>query len=114
MPDELPAYLGEVPAGRRGLAHYNHHMNSLLFRAHAVQRMFERGVSVGKVREALNAEDVIEDYTSEMPEPSRLLFGLQGKRPFHMVTSENKEHITIITVYVPSPDKWKKDSRSRR
>ena len=34
-------------------------MNSLLFRAHAVQRMFERGVSVGKVREALKAEDVI-------------------------------------------------------
>lgn len=95
-------------------SHYNHLMNSILFRAHAVQRMFERGVSVGKVREALKAEDVIEDYTSEMPEPSRLLFGMQGKRPFHMVTSENNAHTTIITVYLPSRDKWKKDSRSRR
>ena len=89
-------------------------MNSLLFRAHAVQRMFERGISIGRVREALKAEDVIEDYTSEMPEPSRLLFGVQGKRPFHVVTSENERQTTIITVYLPSPDKWKKDSRSRR
>ena len=95
-------------------AHYNHHMNPLLFRAHAVQRMFERGISIGRVREALKAEDVIEDYTSEMPEPSRLLFGAQGKRPFHVVTSENERQTTIITVYLPSPDKWKKDSRSRR
>lgn len=110
--DELPVVFGGgwVGAG----SHYNDHMNSLLFRAHAVQRMFERGVSVGKVREALKAEDVIEDYTFEMPEPSRLLFGMQGRRPFHVVTSENTKHITIITVYLPSPDKWKKDSRSRR
>jgi hypothetical protein len=89
-------------------------MNSILFRAHAVQRMFQREVSVSKVREALQAADVIEDYSSEMPEPSRLLFGLQGKRPFHVVTSENERQTTIITVYLPSPDKWKKDSRSRR
>lgn len=95
-------------------SHYNHRMNSLLFRAHAVQRMFERGISIGKVRAALKAEDVIEDYTSEMPEPSRLLFGLQGNRPFHVVTSENEKQTTVITVYLPTPDKWKKDSRSRR
>ena len=89
-------------------------MNPLLFRAHAVQRMFQRGVSVSKVREALKVADVIEDYSSEMPEPSRLLFGLQGKRPFHVVTSENERQTTVITVYLPTPDKWKKDSRSRR
>lgn len=89
-------------------------MNSILFRAHAVQRMFKREISVSKVREALQIADVIEDYSFETPEPSRLLFGLQGRRPFHMVTSESQCHITIITVYLPSPDKWKKDLRSRR
>ncbi|GAB1470022.1 hypothetical protein MASR2M66_08990 [Chloroflexota bacterium] len=76
--------------------------------------MFERAVSIHKVREALKAEDVIEDYSVEMPEPSRLLFGLQGRRPFHVVTSENHVRTTVITVYLPSPDKWKKDLRSRR
>jgi len=89
-------------------------MFPILFRAHAVQRMFEREVPVNKVREAVKAADVIEDYSSEMPEPSRLLFGTKGKRPFHVVTSENHNYITIITVYLPMPDKWKKDWRSRR
>jgi hypothetical protein len=91
-------------------------MSSILFRAHAVQRMFEREISVGKVRRAVETADVIEDYSSEMPEPSRLLLAFQGKRPFHVVTSENhsSEQTTIITVYLPSADKWKKDFRSRR
>lgn len=89
-------------------------MNPILFRAHAVQRMFERGVSAEKVREAVIRADVIEDYSSEMPEPGCLLFGSQGKRPFHVVTSQNEGRVTVITVYLPSPGQWKNDSRSRR
>jgi hypothetical protein len=83
---------------------------------HAVQRMFERNISAKKVREALETGATIEDYSSEMPEPSRLILGFQGKRPFHVVTSENPETsvITIITVYIPDSSKWTKDSRSRR
>jgi hypothetical protein len=78
--------------------------------------MFERNVSVKKVCEALEMGETIEDYSSEMPEPSRLILGFQGKRPFHVVTSDNPEtnETTIITVYIPDADKWKKDSRSRR
>lgn len=88
----------------------------LLFRVHAVQRMFERNVSVRKVARALQFGEVIDDYSSEMPEPSRLILGFQGKRPFHIVTSENmeKNEITIITVYLPDPQKWTKDFRKRR
>jgi len=88
----------------------------ILFRVHAVQRMFERSISVKKVSQALQSGETIEDYSIEMPEPSRLILGFQGKHPFHVVTSENPEtnEITIITVYVPDPDKWKKDFRSRR
>jgi len=78
--------------------------------------MFERGISEKKVRQVLEAGDVIEDYSAEMPEPGRLILGFQGKRPFHVVASENMEtkEITIITVYVPDPDKWEKDFRSRK
>ena len=86
------------------------------FRIHAVQRMFERNISAKKVRQALEVGETIEDYSSEMPEPSRLILGFQGKRPFHMVTSENPEtnETTIITVYIPDSNKWNKDSKSRR
>ena len=87
-----------------------------IFRIHAVQRMFERNISSKKVHQALETGETIEDYSSEMPEPSRLILGFQGKRPFHVVTSENPEtnETTIITVYIPDPNKWNKDSRSRR
>ena len=88
----------------------------ILYRVHAIQRMFEREIAAGKVRKALEAGDVIEDYSAEMPEPSRLVMGFQGKRPFHIVTSENmaENMITVVTVYLPDPNKWKKDGRSRR
>jgi len=88
----------------------------IIFRVHAVQRMFERNVSARRVSQALKSGEVIEDYSAEMPEPSRLMLGFQGKRPFHVVTSENRtaNEVTIITVYIPDPEKWNKDFRSRR
>ena len=70
----------------------------LLFRVHAVQRMFERNISAMKVRQALDTGETIEDYSSEMPEPSRLILGFQGKRPFHVVTSENPEHRQAVSL----------------
>jgi len=87
-----------------------------LFRIHAVQRMFERNISAKKVSRALQSGETIEDYSAEMPEPSRLILGFQGKRPFHVVTSENLEtnETTIITVYIPDSNKWNKDFRSRK
>lgn len=86
------------------------------FRVHAIQRMFERKVSVGSVSQALQSNEIIEDYSAEMPEPSRLILGFQGKRPFHIVTSENLEtnEVTIVTVYIPDPNKWNKNFRDRK
>jgi len=89
---------------------------TLFFRIHAVQRMFERNISVKKVSQALQSGETIEDYSAEMPEPSRLILGFQGKRPFHVVSSENPEtnQTTVITVYLPDPNKWNKDFKSRK
>jgi len=87
-----------------------------IFRVHAVQRMFERDVSVKNLLRATKSGETIEDYSAEMPEPSRLILGFQRKRPFHVVTSENLEtnETTIITVYLPDPNKWSRDFRSRK
>jgi hypothetical protein len=88
----------------------------ILCRVHAVQRMFERDISVRKVLGAIKTGEIIEDYSSEMPEPSRLILGFHGKRPFHVVTSENSEtNVTIVvTVYIPDPNRWTKDLKNRR
>ena len=88
----------------------------LLFRVHAVQRMFERQISARNVSEAIHAGETIEDYSSEMPEPGRLMLGSQGKRALHVVVSENQKtnRIIIITAYIPDPGKWDKDFKSRK
>ena len=78
--------------------------------------MFERGISVKRVISVLESGNTIEDYSSEMQEPSRLILGFQGKQPIHVVISENQEtnEITVITVYTPNYDNWSKDFKSRR
>lgn len=78
--------------------------------------MFERNVSARSVSQALDSGKIIEDYSTEMSEPGRLILGFQGKRPFHVVASENQatQEITVITVYVPDPRKWDKNFTSRR
>lgn len=78
--------------------------------------MFERNISVKRVLRAIELGETIEDYSSEMPEPSRLILGFQGKRPFHVVTSQNPKtnETTIVTVYIPDPGKWDKVFKRRR
>lgn len=90
--------------------------SKILFRVHAIQRMFERHIAAKNVSRVLQSGETIEDYSAEMPDPSRLILGFQGKRPFHVVTSENLEtnETTIITVYIPDPDKWNKEFRRRK
>ena len=88
----------------------------MIFRVHALQRMFERNISAKNISQALQSGETIEDYSSEMPEPSRLILGFQGKRPIHVVISENSKanEVTIITVYIPNSNKWNRDFMSRK
>ena len=44
----------------------------LRYGRHAVQRMFERGITQADVQGALSAGRVIEDYPTDYPLPSRL------------------------------------------
>ncbi len=43
------------------------------FRAHALRRMFERGISVEDVEAVLESREAIESYPDDQPYPSRLL-----------------------------------------
>lgn len=88
----------------------------LIFRLHAVQRMFERAVSKEDVRQALATGKVIETYPDDKPYPSRLMLGWSGVRPIHVVVADNPEqHETIvITVYEPDLDRWEPGFEKRR
>jgi len=86
----------------------------LIYRAHAVQRMFERKISAKRARQVIEAGNTIEDYSDDMTGPSRLILGWEGKRPIHLVLSENTDGIVVITVYSPEPELWTKDFKKRR
>ena len=88
----------------------------IIFRIHAIQRMFERRVSVEAVRRVLQSGEMIEDYSDEMPAPGGLVSARHGQRPLHVVMAENKEdgELVVITVYEPDPGQWKPGFRNRK
>lgn len=88
----------------------------LIFRIHAVQRMFERDISVKDVRWVTSEGAVIEDYPEDTPFPSRLICGWCEGRPIHVVVAINEEEgsVIVVTVYEPDLDKWDEDLSRRR
>lgn len=87
----------------------------LLFRAHAVERMAARGVSVAEVLAVWQAGETIEDYTAEMAAPGELRLGWAAGRPLHAVFGTDAERTTavVVTVYEPTLADWD-DSFTRR
>jgi hypothetical protein len=88
----------------------------LVFRQHAVERMFERGLSVDDVASVLRDGRIIEDYPTDFPYRSALWLGLVGSKPLHVVAADNPavDERIIITVYEPDPSQWESDWATRR
>ena len=81
--------------------------NKLVFRKHALQRMFQRSIRVDDVRAVLSGGKSIIDYPDDTPNSSRLMLGWCGERPIHVVAADTPESETIvITVYEPDPALW--------
>jgi hypothetical protein len=105
-----------IPAQQVGAIIPNMPNSRIIFRVHAIQRMFERKISAENVRQVLQSGEMIEDYADEMPHPGGLILGKRGTRPLHVVMAENTadRELVIITVYEPDPAQWKSDFRSRK
>jgi len=89
---------------------------ALKFRLHAVQRMFECGITEKDVAYVIRSGEVIRQYVDDKPYPSRLLLGWIGTRPLHVVAADNHidRETIVITVYEPDHRVWKDDFRSKR
>lgn len=86
----------------------------LIFRQHAIRRMFERNVTVLEIEQVLEHGRIIEDYPDDVPYPSRLCVGQSAGRNLHVVYAANGDERIIITVYEPDPTLWSDDFSSRR
>jgi len=90
--------------------------SKLLFRAHALQRMFERGIRIEDVRAVVTSGETIKAYPDDAPYPSRLLLGWHEGRPIHVVVADNVAdgETIVITAYEPDSTQWESGFRRRR
>ncbi len=82
----------------------------LIFRNHALKRMFKRGIDIEDIRHVVETGAVILNYPEDQPYPSYLLLGWKDNNPFHVVCANNElNEIIIITAYNPNPLIWNED-----
>ena len=88
----------------------------VIYRVHAVRRMFDRGITEAEVSRVLSEGAEIAAYPDDTPYPSRILLGWRGNRPLHVVAAYNAEddEQIVITVYEPDPALWEEGFRRRR
>lgn len=82
---------------------------------HVAVRIQERGISRQDVLCCLENGEVIEDYPTDFPHPSCLVFGYTvNKKVLHVVAGCDGEYVYIITAYFPSLDKFEVDMKTRK
>jgi hypothetical protein len=88
----------------------------LVFSSHAVQRMFERSLSPSDIRNIIESGEVIVEYPDDKPYPSYVMLGFINDRAIHAVvaTDLDRRKCCVITVYLPDPELWTNDFRTRR
>jgi len=87
----------------------------LIYRKHAIMRMFERGISEQDIREILSTGETIARYLDDRPYPSQLLLGWIDNKPMHVLTAEtDNDEIIIVTAYHPELALWEDNFKRRR
>jgi hypothetical protein len=89
----------------------------VLYLPHALNQMntVERMISTSEVREVIFDGSVIEDYPDDIRGHSCLILGKgYNKRPIHVVCAPKPGYLAIITAYIPNPQKWESDWKTRK
>ena len=75
--------------------------------------MFECNVSTDELIAIISLGEIIEEYPDDEPCPSVLIMGFINAVAYHTVIAVCRDHIRVITVYIPEQDKWIEYSRRR-
>ena len=89
---------------------------SLEFTRHAIQKMFERDISIAIVKQVVKNGEVIQSYPDDKPYPSFLMLCEINKRPIHIVLAKEDidKKCIIVTAYEPSIELWSNGFRTRK
>jgi hypothetical protein len=78
------------------------------FSAHGEQERQNDNLTIVEVRESLLNGIILDQYPDTGRGESCLVVGFtMGGKPLHIVCGERKEKLVVITVYIPSPPKFK-------
>ncbi|PIU86301.1 MAG: hypothetical protein COS67_03290 [Deltaproteobacteria bacterium CG06_land_8_20_14_3_00_44_19] len=78
------------------------------FSRHAEQERQNDNLTIAEVREALLNGIILDQYEDTGRGESCLTVGFTNRgKPVHIVCGERKEKVVIITVYIPSPPKFR-------
>lgn len=87
------------------------------FTEHARLAMRDDNLTTLDVLEAIRNFEIIEEYPDARPFPACLLLCWEkGKKPLHVVCGlpEHANMLIIVTVYIPSKEKWPDYRRQRK
>jgi len=90
--------------------------NIVIFKDHAVIRMFERDIAKKEIIEVIEQGEVIERYEDDYPYPSCLIFKMVNNKPIHIVVANNgsENQKIIVTVYIPDNTNFEPDFKTRK
>ncbi|MBD9356864.1 DUF4258 domain-containing protein [Methylomonas albis] len=77
----------------------------LIYRKHAIIRMFERGITDQDIRSVLVGGEVIANYPNDTPYPSQLVLGWVNGNPIHVLSAtaeQERQHFSVKLKWVPS------------
>jgi len=88
---------------------------TIVMTQHTIDRIRERGIKLYEIEETILNGKIIEEYPSDYPYPSCLIFGITiNNRYIHVVAGVATDQLFIITAYCPTLDKWENDYITRK
>lgn len=87
---------------------------TIIITQHSRKRFQERGITIDDVCNTIRHGEIIEEYPEDYPFPSCLISGQSGERHIHIVASIEDGMIYLITAYIPDPERWEDDYKTRK
>ncbi len=88
---------------------------SVIWSAHALKRLQERGIYRDDVFNAIHTGKIIEQYPDSYPYPACLVLGVSTNNEYlHIVAGCNGNVVCIVTAYFLDSDKFESDSQTRK
>lgn len=89
--------------------------DTIVISEHAKNRCRERNIKQKDIKNCVMTGEIIEQYPSDFPFPSCLIFGYTvDHRIIHVVISDEGESGRIITAYIPDTIKFENDLKTRK